>query len=151
MSARSIAFGMIVATGFAVAASTAALADAVLDGIATLPGSVEDVRVGGTWERDGKIGAYRIVVARTGGESVTARMFVQWVVYEEDGGASVETTIEITELSELAVDVVDFTSESDEDGLSVYIQTLDPNGTVDLDYALYVFSRNEHRFGPASN
>ena len=160
MSARSIAFGMIVATGFTVAvatiavslaASTAARADAVLDGIATLPGSVEDVRVGGTWERDGKIGAYRIVVARTGGESVTARMFVQWVVYEEDGGASVESTIEITELSELDVDVVDFTSESDEDGLSVYIQTLDPNGAGDESYELFITSPTQHRFGPASN
>ncbi|MCR4282075.1 MAG: hypothetical protein NUV72_03485 [Bauldia sp.] len=128
-----------------------AFADPVLDGIATLPGSVEDVRIGGTWERDGTIGAYRIVVARTGGENVTARMFVQWVVYRDDGGAAVENTIEITELGDLKVDIVDFTSESDQDGLSVYIQTLDPNGNADENYELFVFSPTKHRFGPASN
>jgi hypothetical protein len=128
-----------------------ALADEVLDGIAGLPGSVEDVRIGGTWEENGKIGAYRILVTRTGGEAVTARMFVQWVAYEDDGGATVEHTIEIEELAALNVDVVDFTSDADADGLSVYIQTLDPNGTADEDYALYVFSPTRHRFGPASN
>jgi hypothetical protein len=126
-------------------------ADEVFDGIAGLPGSVEDVRIGGTWEEDGKIGTYRILVTRTGGEAVTARMFVQWVAYTDDGGATVEHTIEVEELAALNVDVIDFTSDADADGLSVYIQTLDPNGTVDLDYALYIFSRTEHRFGPASN
>jgi hypothetical protein len=128
-----------------------ALADEIFDGIAGLPGSVEDVRIGGTWEENGKIGAYRILVTRTGGEAVTARMFVQWVAYEDDGGATVEHTIEIEELAALNVDVVDFTSDADADGLSVYIQTLDPNGTADEDYALYVFSPTRHRFGPASN
>jgi hypothetical protein len=128
-----------------------ALADEIFDGIAGLPGSVEDVRIGGTWEEDGKIGTYRILVTRTGGEAVTARMFVQWVAYTDDGGATVEHTIEVEELAALNVDVIDFTSDSDADGLSVFVQTLDPNGTVDTDYVLYVFSRNEHRFGPASN
>lgn len=137
----------ILAGGF----SLPALADEVFDGIAMLPGSVEDVRIGGTWERDGKIGTYRILITRTGGDAVTARMFIQWVAYEDDGGATVEDTIEIAELGALGVDVVDFTSESDADGLSVYIQTLDPNGTADQDYELFVFSPTQHRFGPATN
>ncbi len=143
----------LILVGFVAALSTAtpAGADPVLDGIATLPGSVEDVRIGGTWDRDGTIGAYRIVIARTGGENVTARMFVQWVVYQDDGGASVENTVEITEIADLKVDIVDFTSESDQDGLSVYIQTLDPNGNADENYELFVLSPTSHRFGPASN
>jgi hypothetical protein len=140
---------VILASGLAFA--TPALADPLLDGIATLPGSVEDVRIGGTWERDGAIGAYRIVIARTGGENVTARMFIQWVVYEDGGATSVENTIEISEIADLKVDVVDFTSESDQDGLSVYIQTLDPNGNADENYELFVFSPTKHTFGPASN
>lgn len=142
------AFAACIALG---SASVPALADDVFDGIAGLPGSVEDVRIGGTWEDGGKIGTYRILVTRTGGEAVTARMFVQWVAYEDDGGATVEHTIEIEELGALGVDVIDFTSDADADGLSVFIQTLDPNGTLDEDYALYVFSPTQHRFGPASN
>jgi hypothetical protein len=143
----------LILVGFvaALSAATPANADPVLDGIAALPGSVEDVRIGGTWDRDGTIGAYRIVIARTGGENVTARMFIQWVVYRDDGGASVENTVEITELADLKVDIVDFTSESDQDGLSVYIQTLDPNGSADENYELFVSSPTSHRFGPASN
>jgi hypothetical protein len=151
MTASSIA-AVAVAAGIIVGATVLpARADETFDGIAMLPGSVEDVRIGGTWERDGKIGTYRILVARTGGDAVTARMFVQWVAYEDDGGATVTDTIEITELADLHVDVVDFTSESDADGLSVYIQTLDPNGTADEDYELFVFSPTQHRFGPATN
>ena len=148
MSTRLLT-AVIFASGLAFA--TPVLADAILDGIATLPGSVEDVRIGGTWERDGKVGAYRIVIARTGGDNVTARLFVQWVVYEDDGGTSVADTVEITEVADLKVDIVDFTSESDQDGLTVYIQTLDPNGSADQNYELFVSSPTKHRFGPASN
>lgn len=139
--------GGLLAGGFALPS----LADETFDGIAGLPGSVEDVRIGGTWEEGGKIGTFRILVSRTGGEAVTSRMFVQWVAYEDDGGATVEHTIELTELGELNVDVIDFTSESDADGLAVYIQTLDPNATMDQNYVAYVFSPTEYRFGPATN
>ncbi len=128
-----------------------ARADAVSDGVAALPGAVEEVRIAGTWDGDGKSGAYRIVIARTGGDAVTARMFVQWIAYHDDGTANVENTIEIKELADLKLDVVDFTSESDQDGLSVYIQTLDPNGSKDENYELFVLSATEYRFGPASN
>lgn len=128
-----------------------ARADAVFDGISTLPGTVEDVRIGGTFEREGKVGFFRILVARTGGDNVTARLFVQWVAYEDDGGATVLGTQEVTELGALNVDVVDFTTESDADGLSVFIQTLDPNGSADENYELFVFSPTDYRFGPASN
>ncbi len=150
MSVRTIAAGAVVAVGLALAALPAH-ADAVFDGVAALPGAIEEARVAGTFERDGRIGFYRILVARTGGEAVTARLFVQWVAYEDDGGATVLGTQEITELAELGVDVVDFTSEADADGLSVFIQTLDPNGVADENYELFVFSPTEHRFGPASN
>ncbi len=49
--------------------------------------------------------------------------------------------------------MVDFTAESDQDGLAVYIQTLNPNsdGTHDESYELFVASPTEYRFGPASN
>lgn len=150
MTVRSFAAGAAVAVGIALAPFQAA-ADAVLDGIAALPGSVEEARVGGTFERDGRIGFYRIVVARTGGEVVTARLFIQWVAYEDDGGATVIGTQEIVELAELGVDVVDFSTEADADGLSVFIQTLDPNGSADQTYELFVTAPDRYRFGEASN
>lgn len=150
MSIRAIV-GAAFAAGILAAAALPARADAISDGIAALPGVVEDVRIAGTWGQGERIGAYRVVIARTGGESVTARLFVQWVVYEEGGGASVENSIEIAELDELDIDIVDFTSEADAEGLSLYIQTLNPNDPADESYELFVFSPTEYRFGPASN
>ncbi len=100
---------------------------------------------------DDKTGVYRVVIARTVGEAVTARLFVQWIAYDDDGSATVEHTIEIKELADLELDIVDYTSESDADGLSVFIQTLNPNGDTDQNYELFVLSPTEYRFGPASN
>jgi len=128
-----------------------ALADPVLDGIKALPVAVEDVRIAGTWEKDGKTGAYRTVIARTGGEKVTARFFVQWVAFGADGGGTIDNTIEIKELAEKKVDIVDYTSESDDTGLSVYIEVVDPSGEGDQNYELTVISPTEYKFGPASN
>ena len=128
-----------------------ASADPVFDGVAAIPGVVEDVRIGGTWNGDGKSGTHRIVVTRSGGDPVTARLFVQWVAFEDDGGATVEHSIEIVELAELQVDVDDFVSESDADGLSVFIRTVDPNGSDDLAYELFVFSPSDYRFDLATN
>jgi hypothetical protein len=132
-------------------ASAPARADAILDGLKTLPGNVEDVRVGGTWDEEGKNGIYRVIVSRSGGDAVTARLFVQWVSYDDTGGAKVESTIEIKGLADLKVDIVDFTSESDNDGLSVFLQTLNPSGESDQNYELFVTSPTQYRFGPASN
>ena len=139
--------------GFAVALASlgVAHADPLLDGIGKIPGAVEDVRIGGTWEKEGKNGEYRVVITRSGGDSVTARLFVQWIAYHDDGETSVDNTIEIKELGALKVDVVDYTSESDQEGLSVYLETIDPNGNADQNYELHVTSPTEYKFGPASN
>lgn len=133
------------------AISTPAAADTLADGVAAMPGQIEEVRVGGTWDRDGNSGIYRIVVARKGGNAVTARLFVQWVAYTAEGGAEVEHTLEIAEFNDLGIDIIDFNSESDDDGLSVFIQTLNPNGPTDDNYELFIDGRNDYRFGPASN
>jgi hypothetical protein len=138
------------AAGFLV--SVPALADEVLDGVAAMPAGIEDVRIGGTWDRDGKSGVYRVIISRSGGDAITARLFIQWVAYGEAGDAGVQDTIEIPEFAALNVDIVDFTTESDDGGLQVFIQTLDPNGSgSDLNYELTVSSPTQYRFGPASN
>jgi hypothetical protein len=144
---RQVIFGFVAALALA----TAAHADPLLDGIGKIPGAVEDVRIGGTWEKDGKNGAYRVLITRSGGDTVTARLFVQWLAYHDDGEATVDGTIEIKELAALKVDVVDYTSESDQEGLSVYLETIDPNGNADQNYELHVTSPTEYKFGPASN
>lgn len=146
---RSIA--LVTALFAGVAAAAPASADALLDGVKTIPGAIEDARIAGTWDQGDKTGAYRVVIARTVGEAVTARLFIQWIAYHDDGSTTVDNTIEIKELADLKVDVVDFTSESDADGLSVFIDTLNPNGATDQNYELFVMSPTEYRFGPASN
>jgi hypothetical protein len=135
----------------ALALARPAFADAVADGVAAMPGGVEDVRIGGTWEKGGKSGAYRVVITRIGGENVTARLFVQWVAYGDTGDATVDTSIEIKELADLKLDIVDYNSESDENGLSVYLETINPNGNADENYELHVNSPTDYKFGPASN
>lgn len=144
---HSLIAGLIVSSTIAIPAR----GDHIFDGIAALPGAVEDVRVGGTWDRDGKSGAYRIVVARSGTDKITARLFVQWVAFDDAGGATLQDTIEIKELADLKIDVVDYSSESDTDGLSVFIQTLNPDGDTDEAYELFVTSPTEYRFSPATN
>jgi hypothetical protein len=144
-------YALVVGLLSALALAPPALADALLDGVAAIPGGIEDVRIGGTWEAEGKSGAYRVLIARTGGDSVTARLFVQWIAYQEDGSATVDNTIEIKELADLKVDIVNYQSESDRDGLSVYIETLGTGGEEDVSYELHVVSPTEYRFGPASN
>jgi hypothetical protein len=132
-------------------AATPALADQVADGIALLPGPVEDVRVGGTWDREGQTGVYRIVITRSGGNDVVARLFVQWVAYHNDGNSTLTESIEIDEMGALGVDIVDYISESDADGLTVYIQADNPDPSGDQSFELFVFAPNDYMFGPASN
>jgi hypothetical protein len=128
-----------------------AFADTLSDGVAAMPGGVEEVRIGGTWQSDGKSGVYRIVIARVGGEAVTARLFVQWVAYRDAGEAAVENSIEINEVADQGLDIVDLVSESDADGLSVYLQTIDPADGSNEQYELYIFGPDDYRFGPATN
>jgi len=126
-------------------------ADEVADGIATMPGGVEDVRIGGTWQDGNKSGVFRLVIVRTGGNAVTARLFVQWVAYGDTGEATVEHSMEIAEFDELALDIVDYVSESDAEGLSVYIETINPEGAASEQYELFVFGPDDYRFGTATN
>jgi hypothetical protein len=144
-------FALVLALGALLSFSPPALADPVADGIAAIPGGVEDIRIGGTWESEGKTGAYRVVIARSGGDTVTARLFVQWIGYQEDGSATVDNSIEIKELADLKVDIVNYQSESDRDGLSVYIETIGTDGDRNDSYELHLISPTEYRFGPASN
>lgn len=150
MAIRSFASVCVLALALGLV-PTLARADALLDGIATLPGAVEDVRIAGNWMRDGDAGAYRVLIARTGMANLSARMFVQWIVYDDGGEASVRATIEIVELAALHTDVADYTAESDEEGLSVFIDTMSPGGLPGTLYELYVTAPDKYRFGPASN
>jgi hypothetical protein len=134
-----------------VACPALAWSDPVMDGIANLPGGVEDVRIVGSWNQGSQSGVYRVAVARSGGDPVTARLFLQWIAYDDNGGSKVTNTIEIPEFAQLGVDIVDFTSSSDTGPLTINIQTLDPNGTADKNYVLTVNSPTQYALAPASN
>jgi len=126
-------------------------ADDIADGVATMPGAVEDVRIGGTWDRGSSSGLYRIVVTRSGGNTITARLFVQWVAFDDDGGSTLIDSIEIEEVGELGIDVIDYISDSDGDGLSVFIQADNP-AEPDVDsFELFVFSTSSYMFDVATN
>ena len=125
--------------------------DPLVDSLSALPGNIEDVRIVGSWSQSGQSGVYRVLVARSGGDMVTARLFLQWIVYDDDGGAKVTNTVEIQEFARLNVDIVDFNSSSDGTPLVINIQTLDPNGNADKNYVLTVNSPTQHTLAPASN
>jgi hypothetical protein len=135
----------------AVAPPAFAQSDSLIDSLKTIPGNIEDVRIVGSWNQGGQSGVYRVLVARSGGDMVTARMFLQWLAYDDNGGAKVTDTIEIEEFAQLNVDIVDFNSSSDGNPLTINIQTLDPNGNADKNYLLTVNSPTQHTLTPASN
>lgn len=142
---------MLAVVAATIATAPPVLADGISDGIASLPGAIEDVRIGGTWQADGKSGVYRVLIARTGGDAITARLFIQWIAYGEAGEATLENTNEIVELASLGLDIIDYVSESDAEGLSAYIETIDPRGSTNEQYELFVFAPGDYRFGPATN
>jgi hypothetical protein len=146
---RSLAAALM-AIALVLFAPAAVRADALSEGVGAMPAEVEDVRMAGTWTEGDVSGVYRVVIARTGGATIAARLFVQWLVYDDNGLLSVEESLEITALGELGIDIVDYTADLEEDGLSMFIDTIGGDGGDQL-YELFVTSRTEYRFGPASN
>ena len=128
-----------------------AFADAVSDGVAAMPGGVQDVRYSGTWHRDGRSGVYRIVVAQSGNAAATDRLFVQWVAQGNSGHMTVENSIEINEIAAWGLDIVDYVSESDSEGLVVFIDVIDPRTSFGEEYELFVFAPNDYRLGTSTN
>ncbi|MBM3529757.1 MAG: hypothetical protein FJX62_16865 [Alphaproteobacteria bacterium] len=48
------------------------------------PASVHSVQSGGHWERGNDEGFYRVLVTSGGFEHVIARLFIQWIVLDQD-------------------------------------------------------------------
>lgn len=140
-------------TGFSVGLGfgSSAVADETADSVRAIPAGVEDVSIGGSWQDGDRNGAYRLVVTRAAGEHVTARLFVQWLAYGAAGAATVEESIEITELGELGVDIINLSSETDDQGISVFVDTMGGGGDLGETYEVHIFSPDDYMFGPASN
>lgn len=147
---------MIVRTLLAACILTAAAAaplraDTVEDSISQLAPSVQDVRTVGAWEKDGHKGFYRVVVVRTGPEP-TARLFVQWLERGADGAVTVTRNVDIKEMADLKRNIGDFVIETDADGLSIFLELLDPAASgAKESYELFIGDDESYRFGPASN
>ncbi len=140
-------------TGFSVGLGLggSAVADEVPEQVRAISGSVEDVSIGGNWQDGDRTGAYRIVVTRGGLDRITARLFVQWIAYGDAGEATVAESIEIKELGDLGVDIVNLSSESDDQGLSVFVDTMNGGEHGPETYEVHIFSPDDYMFGPASN
>jgi hypothetical protein len=126
-------------------------ADAISDGVASLSSTMQDVRTVGTWEKDGRKGVYRVVVVRSA-PGPTARLFIQWLAEAEDGTLTIDRTVDIKEMVELKRNIGDFVIETDEDGLSLFLEVFDPaaDGAKES-YELFIGDDETYRFGPASN
>ncbi len=146
---RSALFGLAIA--LPLAAMPSARADSISDAVGSLESSIQDVRIAGAWEKEGRKGVYRIVISRTAVDKPTARLFVQWIAVGVDGSQAIDKTMEISELIGLKLDIVDFVAETDPDGLSIYVETLDPANDTDQSYELFIDNDGTYRFGPASN
>ena len=126
-------------------------ADAVSDGVAAMPGGVQDVRYSGTWNRDGRSGVYRIVTVQSSSAAATDRLFVQWVAHGNVGQLTVTNSIEINEIAAGGLDIVNYMTQSDSEGLVVFIDVVDPRTSLGEEYELFVFAPNEYRLGTSTN
>ena len=127
-------------------------ADPIADSVTALSPAIQDVRVLGTWEKNGQKGAYRVIVARSGPEP-TARIFVQWLARAADGAITVQRSVDIQEMVELKRNVGDLVAEADADGLSIFLEMSDPTAAnaAKESYELFIGDDETYRFGPASN
>ena len=121
-----------------------ARADALADAVAAIPAGVEEIRFAGSWTAGDKGGTYRVIVLRSSGKPIAARLFVQWIALGAD--VSVAKSVEIEEFAELRVDVADVFAESDIDGLAVHVESTQGDG-----YELFASGPGDYRFGRASN
>lgn len=134
----------VLAAALAAMSAQHAVADALSDGVAAIPGEVEEIRFAGSWSEGDDGGLYRIVLTRSG-SPIAARLFVQWIAVGNSGPQAVHT-VEIEEFGALKTDVLDFSAESDADGLAVHIESVDGDA-----YELFVTGPDDYRFGRASN
>jgi hypothetical protein len=131
--------------------AVAAEADEFNDTVAAIPGEIEEVRLVGSWEMDGRQGGYRVVVARAGDDLSVSRLFVQWLSVADTGMVQLDHHQEIVDIADLGVEVVDYRAESDPEGLSLFIDTQKPDSDSSQTYELFFFGPDDYQFGPASN
>lgn len=125
-----------------------ALADPFAGSVAAIDPSIREVQVPGGWEKDGRKGLYRVVLARSA--DATSHLFVQWLATGPDGTPSLERSLEIGEVAALKLAVADFTTDI-QDGLSVFVEIANPAADAPASYELIVEDDGTYRFGPASN
>ena len=107
--------------------------------------------MGATRDRDGRSGVYRIVVENGDSAAAADRLFVQWRTQDNSGQETVENSIEISEIAAWGLDIVDYVSESDSEGLVLFIDVINPRTNFGEEYELFVFGPNEYRLGTSTN
>ncbi|MEZ5839665.1 MAG: hypothetical protein R3D02_04305 [Hyphomicrobiales bacterium] len=112
--------------------------------------AVSDVRLVGEWSAGDTSGVYRVVIVSDPDAGGTSRLFVQWMKTAEPA-PTVDKSVEIAELGQLGVVVFDFTYESDNEGLSLFIDAFDPANGSEAAYELFLKAPDDYLFQPISN
>lgn len=128
-----------------------AVADTASNGAAGAHENIQDIRYAGSWNRDGRTGVYRVVIMQGNGERAADRLFVQWISQDNGGELRVEDSIEINEIAAWGLDIVDYVSQSDSDGLVLFMDVVNPHTRFGEEYELFVMAPNEYRLGIPTN
>lgn len=144
-------YAFLVCVAVATTFASPAFSDTISSGTAAMSDDFHDIRYSGTWNRDGRSGVYRIVVENGDSAAAADRLFVQWMTQDNSGQETVENSIEISEIAAWGLDIVDYVSESDSEGLVLFIDVINPRTNFGEEYELFVFGPNEYRLGTSTN
>lgn len=120
------------------------------DSMSNIPVSVSDLRLFERWEQDGKTGIYRGIVAIP--EPGKANFTLQWLALGANGALeSVEHSMPVPELAELGGMIIDYRSEVDSQGLTIFLDVKASAEAVEDTYVIYVNGPDDYVFESASN
>lgn len=141
-------------------AQDAAPSDPSVDGTAAaamieaLSPLVADVQVVGPWADGERAGIWRTITLQPEGEGAGNRFFVQQIE-ERDGAPAVTTSIEVTEVGELAGALIGYRADPPSDAqpelLTMFLDIVPLDGELAETYELFLTATEPYTFGPASN
>ena len=128
-----------------------AVADTTAKNTAVTQEISHDIRFAGSWYRDGRAGVYRVVIEQGGGATAADRLFIQWVSQDNRGELKVENTTEIREIAAWGLDIVDYVSQPDNDGLVLFLDVINTQTRFGDEYELFVLAPDDYRLGTPTN
>ncbi len=124
--------------------------DPLFQMIESVPVAITDIRLVGEWSEGDEVGIFRTIVTQDMVLGGASRLFVQWLA-PGDTGPRIRHQIEIKELVEERINIVDFTAETDQQGLALYLETVAANGGFSSGFEVFITAPDEYLFQPISN